>query len=141
MNYYKLEPEVAGGWGENIVVDRSVHPPVVHELHYEFDGWLGDELLTSFPVYIVTEDLKERLLSISATGCLFEKVEISKSEFFLELHPNMDLPSFVWLKPVGTPGVDDIGYSKDRKIVVSEKVLTTLKEGSLKHCDIYPLKD
>lgn len=141
MNYYKLHPEVAGGWGENIVVDRSVHPPLVDKLHYEFDGWPEDELISSFPIFIITEGLKDRLLAIFPTGCLFDDVETSKSEQYLELHPGMDLPSFVWLKVIGTAGEHDFGIAKDLRLVVSEKALTTLKEGSLKYCDIYPYTD
>lgn len=54
--FYVLEPEVAGGWGgDGTVVDREFHPPIVSRLVYEFDGWLGDDLVTTFPpVYIVT---------------------------------------------------------------------------------------
>ena len=40
MKYYVLEPEVAGGLGENSIVDHSVVPFQVTRLHYEFEGWL-----------------------------------------------------------------------------------------------------
>ena len=45
MNYHIVEPEVAGGVGPHTVMDRRAHPPVVTKLHYEFEVWLGDELL------------------------------------------------------------------------------------------------
>ena len=56
--YYFIEPEVAGGWGGNTIADTSVHPPKISKLHYQFDGWLGDDLLESFPCFIVSESLK-----------------------------------------------------------------------------------
>jgi hypothetical protein len=31
-----IEPEVAGGLGENTLLDVRTHPPVVTRLHYEF---------------------------------------------------------------------------------------------------------
>ena len=36
MKYFYIQPEVAGGLGKNTVMDRSVHPPIVSRLHYEF---------------------------------------------------------------------------------------------------------
>ena len=45
MTYYHLEPEVAGGIGERTVLDRSGPRLRATSLHYEFDGWLGDDLL------------------------------------------------------------------------------------------------
>ncbi len=47
MQFYVIEPEVAGGWGDSIVVYRSVDPVSVERIHYQFEGWLGDELLTT----------------------------------------------------------------------------------------------
>ena len=48
MNFYFLEPEVAGGHGEQTiygtkesVIKKGVSGRVVF-LHYEFEGWLGD---------------------------------------------------------------------------------------------------
>ena len=77
MNYFCIEPEVAGGLGQNVEMDRSVHPPVVDKLHYEFDGWLGDELLETFPCFIVTEGAMKRLQLIHATGIKFDQAEVT----------------------------------------------------------------
>ena len=55
MRYFILEPEIAGGWGERTVADTGIFPPTVTALHYRFDGWRGDELLESFPCFIVTD--------------------------------------------------------------------------------------
>lgn len=38
MKFFYIEPEVAGGFGERTRLDTTVHPPVVHELEYEFQG-------------------------------------------------------------------------------------------------------
>src|SRR5262245_11876854 len=45
MKYFLLDPEVAGHFGKNCVVDLSKRPPIVTGFHNEFDGWLGDDLL------------------------------------------------------------------------------------------------
>jgi hypothetical protein len=39
VRYYYLEPEVAGGYGEDAILDTSVRPERVERLHYTW----GDE--------------------------------------------------------------------------------------------------
>jgi len=73
MKYYYIEPEVAGGLGNDTVMNRSVHPPVVTKLHYQFDGWLGDVLLESSPCFIVTELAKQKLQDARLTGATFDE--------------------------------------------------------------------
>jgi len=136
MQYFLLKPEVAGGFGENIVIDRSVNPFRVEKLHYEFDGWLGDDLLTSFPCIIGTVKLIERLNASSFSGYSVGDVEISTSYEFRQLYPDRALPEFRWIKVHGTPGKDDLGLSGRRRLVVSERVLDVLKTFQISHCDI-----
>ena len=63
--YYVIEPEVAGGFGENCEIDWSTGKMQVNKLHYQFDGWLGDELLESTPCYIAK---RAGLCEMGATG-------------------------------------------------------------------------
>ena len=127
MKYFYIEPEVAGGLGENTVLDTSVHPPIVSRLHYEFDGWLGDVLLETFPCFIVTKDAKRKLQSIGATGITFDDVEITTSALFQGLYPNRQLPEFFWLQIEGKPGHDDFGIDHDLRLVISERALEVLR--------------
>jgi hypothetical protein len=55
---------------------------------------------------------------------------------FFCLYPGKVLPEFKWLQVFGTPGQDDFGISKDYRLVVSERILNTLKLYGLSHCDI-----
>ena len=83
MKYFYIEPEVAGGWGKNTVFDRTPgRPTVVHKLHYEFDGWLGDELLESTPCFIVSERMAREMKKMHLTGVNFDDVEVTTSEHF-----------------------------------------------------------
>src|SRR5215470_10137854 len=105
MKYYYLEPEVAGGYGEDTVLDTSVRPERVERLHYEFQGWLGDDLLEAFPVFIISERLKNILQPLHATGYELDHVKVSKEPQFRELYPNAPpLPKFHWLKISGRGG-------------------------------------
>jgi hypothetical protein len=136
VGYYTLSPEVAGGLGEGTVVDNSVHPPHVQRLHYEMEGWLGDDLLESFPCFIVTARVKDALLGLGASGFTFDSVEVSKSPTFEELHPGRKLPAFFWLKVQGRAGADDLGLSQDHRLVVSRRVLDVLRSLDLANCDV-----
>ncbi|WP_241280098.1 hypothetical protein [Chryseobacterium cucumeris] len=49
--YRFIEPEVAGGLGEQSQLDNSFLPPLIKNLHYEFEGWLGNDLVESSMLY------------------------------------------------------------------------------------------
>lgn len=129
MKYFYIEPEVAGGWGKNTVFDRIPgKPTVVHKLHYEFQGWQGDELLESTPCFIVSERGAREIQKAQLTDATFDEVEVTTSEQFKELYPTRRLPKFVWLKVAGKPGQDDFAIAPDGRLVVSERALRLLQE-------------
>jgi hypothetical protein len=136
MEYFQLEPEVAGGWGGNTQADTSVHPPVVTKLHYEFDGWLGDSILETFPCFIVTVDLGNALSESNLTGFSLESVEISKSEQFVEFYPERELPEFFWLKIGKNAGLEDFGINDQHRLVISSSALEVLQKFGLDNCEI-----
>jgi hypothetical protein len=138
-SHYTIEPEVAGGWGEQTEFTRKPGcPVVVHKLHYEFDGWLGDELLESTPCFIVTERMLTNLQQARLTGFNVHELLVSKSDQFDELHPDRTLPPFVWLEIVGEPGADDFGISPDGRLVVSDRALTVLREIGIANAGVEP---
>jgi hypothetical protein len=138
MKYFKIEPEVAGGISWRTVMDRSVHPPIVSKLHYEFDGWLGDVLLESFPCFVVTLEAQRALESLGAIGIEFDSVEVSTSEQFEIFYPSLKLPPFVWMKVHGEPGRDDFGLGQDLILVISERALDALSALGIAHATTEP---
>jgi hypothetical protein len=123
MDYYYVEPFVAGDFGKNTVLDNRVHPPIVHKLHYEIDVWIGDVLIRSFPCYLVTKEAERELLKMRVSGATFADVEVTASELFHRLQPETKLPTFVWMKIHGQPGHDDFGMASNHTLVVSERAL------------------
>jgi hypothetical protein len=126
MQFFLVEPEVAGGLGEHTVMDVTTHPPKIHKLNYEFDGWSGDVLLTSFPCYIVTDDARIALEKLRATGISFSEVEVSLSTTFKEIFENKDMPKFHWLKINGVAEKDDFGVASNLRLVISDRALNAL---------------
>jgi hypothetical protein len=136
--HFIVEPEVAGGLGANTVMDRTVHPPVVTHLHYQFDGWLGDVLVESFPCFAVTKEAKEAVLAEAMTGVQFSNMEVSKSDQFDELASTGPLPDFVRLEAVGKAGHDDFGVAKDGRLVMSQRALLLLQQLQMTNALVEP---
>lgn len=144
MRFYKLNPEVAGQLGDRTIADFSTHPPVVRKLHYELDDWLGDDLITSFPCFVLTDRLARALAATGTAGWELDEVEISRSQIFEQIHPDeVELPGFQWLKVSGTAGADDVGMSKDHLLVVSDRVFGVMRRFHLDQCEIedYPVDE
>lgn len=153
MNLYLLEPEVAGGLGENTTfLDDTYQNGVekISHLHYDFYGWLGDELLESTPCFIVTEALAHTIQNSPLKGYLLDEVEITMSDEFKELYPNETLPNFKRLVPLGKVFVEENDYrnwshedfclSQDLSFVVSATAFEVLKKHQLNYCDVFELK-
>ncbi|MGA2125003.1 MAG: hypothetical protein ABSG76_02520 [Xanthobacteraceae bacterium] len=136
MRYFYVEPEVAGNFGEHIVLDTSTHPPIVHKLHYKFDGWLGDAILETFPCFIVTVDLSDAIEQTKLTGVRFASVEISTSELFQGFYPGRQLPSFRWMQVHGRAGAHDFGVSPQFILIVSARALDLLRRFGLEHAEV-----
>ena len=133
--HFELEPEVSGEWGENTVVNTSTHPPVVHELHYVFTGWLGDDLIESFPCYIISERLANYLRHTQLTGFKFSPVEVTKSDEFQTNYQDSVFPSFTWLQITGDIS-NDFFIGSSGILVVTKAGLDVLKMFNIRHCYI-----
>ena len=136
MKYYLLHPDVAGEFGDKTVLDATTHPPLVHSLHFKFEGWDGDDIVGCFPVVLVTKRLADVLISENIRGCTFETAKITKGEYFKSSEPNNVFPQFLWMKVTGEAGKDQVGLDKYGRLVVSEEVLKILRSFVLKDCEI-----
>lgn len=136
--FFLLKPEVAGGWGPNIKAHRKTHPPVITHMHYEFQGWLGDDLLTTFPEYVVTQRLAAALETSNLTGFRLASVETSAGDMWQQLYEDRPLPQCRWLKVTSPAGKADLGKTELAELVVSQAALDFLRGFSLKECGVRP---
>ncbi|WP_406193199.1 hypothetical protein OH807_02325 [Kitasatospora sp. NBC_01560] len=126
MRYYVVRPEVPGQLGERTVLDRTADRLRVEHLHYAFDGWLGDELITAHPAFAATRTLADRFAEAGLTGVRPRAMEVSRSEEFEELHPGRALPEFVELVVTGEAGVQDFGIDAESDLVLSQRAVDLL---------------
>ncbi len=131
---------MAGQLGDTTEIDYSVVPNRVLRLEYAFDDWLGDDLLVSHPVAIVTERLAEALERASLSGFELAELTVSRSETLEEIAPDVELPPFRWLRLHGEAARDDLADSPDPRysIVVSQKALEVLRGFTLAQCEVGP---
>jgi len=123
---YVLQLEVPGGLGPRAQLDTSIHPPRVDVLHVIFDGWLGDQLVKSFPCHLVTANLAQSLVSAGVTGFELSEAEIEMSDQFREFYPTRTLPEFKWLKITGTVGENDFFITAANRLGVTRKALDVI---------------
>lgn len=127
---YFIEPEVSGQLGENTIIDSSIHPPKVELLHFVFYGWLGDDLIECFPVFLISDNLKNGLSATSLTGLEIRECEIEESDEF-KLLQNVTIPQFHWFYITGNES-DDFCIS-DKRLKVSDKAFLVLNQYKLQN--------
>lgn len=164
MTLFRLQPEVAGSTGEGTVITNydalRAGTALVHdvaELEYTFDDWLGDDLLESFPCFIVTEALAASLERAGLSGLELRDVTISVSELWPQLHGDdptgASLPPFRWLTPTGTLQLEpketaytawsghDVNLSQRAQLVVTDRALEVIRQHTIAHCTIEELAE
>jgi hypothetical protein len=137
MKYYEIYPEVAGKIHEDCIIDVAARPIKISGMHYEFDGWLGDDLLTEAGYFILSEQLGKAMESAKLTGYEILDCKVSKSNQFKDIYPSRILPIFKWLKINGDFPKDDFWFSKETMMLnVSEDVLNVLNQFQISNCEI-----
>jgi hypothetical protein len=82
---YRIDPAVNVDLGPGSDIDTSVHPPIVRRLQVEFFGWLGDDLLEAFPVFLATERLARAIDAAQLSGVSWGPVEAGWDEQAAEM--------------------------------------------------------
>lgn len=127
MTSYVVEPEVAGGLGDRTVVDNSTRPITVTRLHYEFEGWLGSELVTSHPVFLATDHFVRVMTDAGLTGFTTAPAEVTLSDVGRQFVDPAALPHFTWFQVTGRIGTDDFALDPTGDLVVSERALALVQ--------------
>jgi hypothetical protein len=135
MDFYAIEPEVAGELGKGTVMDTSVHPPRVSAVHYVITDWLGDDIIESFPCYLVTPQLGTDLQASGLSGFCLDSAQVTLSEEAVDFGIT-EVSDFRWLVVSRRPGEDDFRVLATGQAVISERALQTLQTHTLNNCDM-----
>jgi hypothetical protein len=139
VRYFELEPEVPCALGEGTALElRPDAYPLVVRPQFEWSlGYLGDDLLTTHPVYFVTRPLAESLQTSGLSGFrLSMDFDVTVNEQLPNAKPGWSPPAIVWLRVTGDAGIDDFGLSATAGLIVSHAALALLRTHRLEHCEV-----
>jgi hypothetical protein len=131
---YRLDPQVAGELGERTVMDASTHPPIVPHVDYVLDYPDADDLIQSFPVFLVSEGLAQRMTRARLTGPAFEDVTVRPSKEYRETYGRAKHRRYRRLIITGTG--DDCWLDNDHQLCVSDRMMRLLEDADIGGCDI-----
>lgn len=120
--YFEVDPEVPGYPSEKSETAGDGYPLHYKSLHFVFQGWMGDQIVTSWPIYLVTSSLAEAFKAENLSGFEIDSVKVEKDPRFVESEPDIILPPFVWFKVNGVCGESDF-FLDEGALVISEDAL------------------
>jgi hypothetical protein len=135
---YILEPMVAGQLGDRTDLDATTHPPTVSAVEYVLDGPDTDDLIESFPVFLVSDDLAARLEENGLGGFELAHADVMPSLGYREAYGDAPHKGYRWLRVLGDSS-SDCWLSDDHRLCVSDRMMHTLQEGDLTNCEIEAL--
>jgi hypothetical protein len=132
---FVLEPLIAGELGERTELDPGTHPPLVTAVEYVLDAPVPDDLIESFPVFLVAEDLAYRLKAAGLDGFTVAAALVTPSPEYVELHPGAPTRAYRWLQVSGGPAAD-CWLASDHRLCVSDRMMLVLETADLTNCGV-----
>ena len=134
---YALEPLVAGELGPETELDPSTHPPKVSAVEYVLDAPPDDDIIESFPVWLVSDELGARLGQEGLTGFELRDAKVTTSETYADLSGDGPHKAYRWLVVDGAADAD-FRVGDDLLLTVSDRAMRVLETADLSGCDIEP---
>lgn len=146
MKHKVIEPEVIVGLGNRTVfkTDKKNAARIIDELHIDIEDWLGDDLVTCHPVFLVSSKLKDYLQEEQlAKNINFTKFELTFSEYFDDNYKlDKEIPDFFWLKFSSNSNTNPLFIDSSYNLNIEENLLFSLKSTfSLNFLEIEPQRD
>jgi hypothetical protein len=127
-----LDPQIAGELGGRTVLDSTTHPPVVRELEYVLDQPEADDLIQSFPVFLVGVDLARRLQEAGLSGVGLAEAVVRPSAEYTAAYGRAPHRSYRRLQP-GNVG-EDCWVDDSGRLCVSDRMMRILDDAELSDC-------
>lgn len=140
--YYYVDAEVPGTLAPGSSFDPALRATDSGPLHLVFDGWMGDDLVTTSPFWFVTARLADALRDSDLSGFELDPATASQSDQY-EATTDRALAD-TWLRLVPTGSVDrgdDLALEGRADLLVSGAALEVLRSFALENADIAPAED
>ncbi|PYJ62145.1 MAG: hypothetical protein DME24_04660 [Verrucomicrobia bacterium] len=126
-SFFFTQLPVFGQIGPKTVMDRSVHPPRIQELHCVIDVLPSSDTFEVFPCIIFSGRILAALLAAECSGFAVRGGLFEASEIFNELRQGSPIPELRWCEITGVPYKDDLGLARQTRLIVSEKAKTVIE--------------
>lgn len=131
-----LDPEVAGNFGNSSELDTSVHPPRVRRLEYRVEGWLGDDLIQTFPVYLASPGLVDAMTRSGLTGFTDRGAGVVTVDPQVASAVDKKILDFHWIEIDGQQESDDLFITSEYLLGVSDRAWAIFDSFQLEQCDV-----
>ena len=133
---YRLEPQVAGQLGESTELDPSRHPPTVTAVEYVLDSPDADDLIESFPVFLVSERLAARIGAAGLGGFRLEEARVRPSDEYLAGYGDVAHGQYRWLRIAKPQPGADAWLDDAHRLCVSDRLMEVLRSHRLDRCGV-----
>lgn len=137
---FVLEPWVAGELGPNTALDSTTHPPSVKSVEYLLDSPVEADLIESFPVFLVSEDLGRQLIATDLRGFSLVEANVAPSREYLAVYGQRPHKRYKWMRLQASPS-PDAWEAADGRLCVSDRMMGVLEGANLEGCDIAGLDE
>ncbi|MDA0167586.1 hypothetical protein OJ998_00690 [Solirubrobacter taibaiensis] len=136
---YVLQPLVGGELGQDVEFDHATHPPVIDRVQYVLDYPTSEDLMESFPAFIVSEALAERFVAAGLRGFTLAEAEVLPGDNYLALYGDVPHKTYRWLQIAPRMPDADVWLGDDLQLCVSDRAMAVLETADLAGCDVDPL--
>jgi hypothetical protein len=130
---YVLEPLVAGELGDGTELDTSTHPPHVRKLDYVLDLPTEEDLIESFPVFLVSEELAAALTAANFGGFRLDDAEVRKSDQYALWRGDLPHKRYRWLRPASSASAD-CWLDEHNRLCVSDRMYAVVASHRIDRC-------
>lgn len=138
---YRLDPQVAGELGDETVLDSSTHPPLVSQVDYVLDQPDADDLIQSFPIFLISTGLGSRLQDAGLTGFALAGALVRPSENYLAIYGAVPHPQYMWFQVIRADIEADCWLDESLQLCVSDRMMRHLEAADLSDCLIEELTE
>ncbi len=134
---YILEPLVAGELGEETVLDAGTHPPLVRSVEFVLDSPTEEDLVESFPVFLVSEQLGASLTAAGLVGFTLDDANVHPSTQYVAVYGDLPHKAYRWLRLISSSPSDcwlDEGY----RLCVSDRMYSVIARHKMEGCEVTP---
>jgi hypothetical protein len=132
---YALEPLRAGELGMGTELDVGTHPPGVRRVEYVLDAPTEEDLIKSFPVFLVSEELAAALTSEKLSGFQLDDADVHLNDQYVELHESAPHKRYRWLRLTPSESAD-CWLNDQYRLCVSDRMYAVISHHCIDRCDV-----